>query len=135
VSDAPPGGSPRGLSAALHALSSALVGLVETRLSLASLELDEGIDRVVARLVFVLVAVLGFAFALFAASALAVIALWETHRLAALCLVALFYVAIGLIALWRLSALARSDAPPFAETIAQFRRDRTWLTGKPGDDK
>ena len=135
MSDASPGGPSRGLRGALHALFAALLGLVETRLSLVSLELDEGMERVVARLVLVLVAALCFAFALFATSALVVALFWETNRIAALCGVALVYAVIGLVALWRLAALRKAAGPPFAETIAQFARDRAWLSGKPGDDK
>ncbi len=86
-------------------------------------------------MVIVLVAVLAFAFALFGASALVVVAFWDTNRIAALCGVTLAYLAIGLVALWRLSVLGRTDAPPFAATLAELERDRAWLAGKPGDDK
>ncbi len=119
----------------MEALGGALIGFLHTRLSLAALELDEMRERTVERLIIVLVAVLCFAFALFGASVLVVIVFWETNRIAALSMVILAYVAIGLIALWRLSARGSTERPPFAETIAQFERDRMWLTGKPGDDK
>ena len=120
---------------AVDALGGALIGFLRTRLSLAALELDEMRERTVERLIIVLVAVLCFAFAVFGASVLVVVVFWETNRIAALSMVILAYVAIGLIALWRLSARGRTERPPFAETIAQFERDRVWLTGKPGDDK
>ncbi len=119
----------------MGALGTALLGLLHTRLSLAAVEFDEVRDRTFARMVIILVAVLCFAFALFGASALVVIAFWETNRIAALCGVILAYVVIGLVALWRLSVLGRTEGSPFAETIAQFERDRAWLAGKPGDDK
>ena len=119
----------------MEALGGALLGLVHTRLSLISLELDEARERTVASLVIVLVAVLCFAFAVLGASALVVIAFWETNRIAALCGVIVAYVLIGFVALWRLSVRARTGGPPFAETIAQFERDRAWLAGKPGGDK
>ena len=131
----PPGRPSRGLRGAVEALGGALIGFLHTRLSLAALELDEMRERTVERLIIVLVAVLCFAFALFGASVLVVVVFWETNRIAALSMVILAYVAIGLIALWRLSARGSKERPPFAETIAQFERDRMWLTGKPGDDK
>ena len=131
----PPGRPSRGLRGAVEALGGALLGFLHTRLSLAAVELDEARERTVERLVIVFIAVLGFAFAVLGASALVVIAFWETNRIAALLVVIFAHVAIGLFALWRLSARGRTERPPFAETIAQFERDRVWLTGKPGDDK
>ena len=135
MSDGAPGGTSRSLRGAVSALGGALLGLVHTRLSLASLEFDEVRDRAIASLVFVAVAILAFGFALLGASALVVIAYWETNRIGALVGVTLAYVLIGCLALWRLSVRAKTDAPPFAETIAQFERDRAWLAGKPGGDK
>lgn len=133
ASAVPPGRPSRGLRAAVEALGGAVLGLLHTRLELASVELDEVRDRAIERLVFVLIAVLSLAFAVLGASALVVLAFWDTNRIAALAIVILVYIAIGLFALWRLAALSRAARPPFAETIAQFERDRVWLTGKAGD--
>ena len=135
VSGIPPGRPSRGLRGAVGALGGALLGLLHTRLSLAAVELDEARENAVERLIIVLVAVLCFAFALLGASALVVVAFWDTNRIAALSIVILVYVAIGLFALWRLAARGRTDRPPFAETIAQFERDRAWLVGRAGEDK
>jgi uncharacterized membrane protein YqjE len=123
------------LRGAVEALGGALLGLLHTRLSLAAVELDEVRERAVERLILVLIAVLCFAFAVLGASALVVVAFWDTNRIAALSIVILVYVAVGLFALWRLAARGRIERPPFAETIAQFERDRVWLTGKAGDDR
>ncbi len=70
---------------------------------------------------------------LLGASALVVVAFWDSNRIAALCILILVYIAVGLLALWRLAARSRTERPPFAETIAQFERDRAWLTGKAGE--
>ena len=129
----PPGRPSRGLRSAVEALGAAVLGLLHTRLELAAVELDEVRQRAIERLVFVLVAVLCFAFAVLGASALVVVAFWDTNRIAALTIVIVVYVAIGLFALWRLAARSRTDRPPFAETIAQFERDRVWLAGKAAD--
>jgi len=123
------------LRGAIEALGGALLGLLHTRLSLAAVELEELRDRAVERLIAVLVVVLCFGFALFGVSALVVVAFWDTNRIAALCIVILVYVAIGSFALWRLAARGRAARPPFAETIAQFERDRVWLTGKAGEER
>ena len=133
ASAVPPGRSSRGLRGAIGALGGAVLGLLQTRLSLAAVELDEARDRAIERLVFVVVAVLCFGFAVLGVSALVVVAFWDTNRIAALSIVVLFYVAIGLFALWRLATRGRSERPPFAETIAQFERDRVWLASKHGE--
>ena len=130
----PPGRPSRGLRGAVGALGGAILGLLHTRLELAAAELDELRGRSIERLVFVLVAVLALSFAVLGASALVVVAFWDTNRIAALSIVILVYVAVGLFALWRLAARSRTDRPPFAETIAQFERDRVWLAGKAGEE-
>ena len=131
----PRGRSSRGFRGAVEALGGALLGLLHTRLSLAAVELDEVRQRALERLVIVLVAAVCFTFALLGASALVVVAFWDTNRVAALCVLILVYIVVGLLALWRLSARGKTERPPFAETIAQFERDRVWLTGKAGEDR
>jgi uncharacterized membrane protein YqjE len=133
VTGVPRGRSSRGFRGAVEALGGALLGLLHTRLSLAAVELDEVRQRALERLVVVLVAAVCFAFALLGASALVVVAFWDTNRVAALCILILVYIVVGLLALWRLASRGRTERPPFAETIAQFERDRVWLTGKAGE--
>ena len=87
MSDGTPGGSGRGLRGALTELGASLLGLAHTRLELAAVEFDEVIERTVARLVLLLVALMSFAFALLAASTLFVVIFWDTHPIAALCAV------------------------------------------------
>ena len=135
MSEGTPVRSPRSLRGAAGELGAALLGLTHTRLSLIALEFDEVRGRTVERLVIVLVAVLCLAFALLCASALVVVVFWETNRIAALCGVTLAYLVIGLVLLWRLSVRGKTEGPPFAETIAQFERDRVWLASKSGDGK
>ena len=134
MSDGTPGESGRGLFGALAELGTSLLGLAHTRLELAAVEFDEVIERTVARLVLLLVALMSFAFALLAASTLFVVIFWDTHPIAALCAVALAYLLIGLFALWQLSVRNQTDAPPFAATLAEFERDRAWFTGRFGGD-
>lgn len=133
LSGVPPRRSSRGFRGAVEALGGALLGLLHTRLSLAAVELDEVRERALKRLIIVLVAAVSFAFALLGASALVVVAFWDSNRIAALCILILVYIAVGLLALWRLAARSRMERPPFAETIAQFERDRVWLTGRAGE--
>jgi uncharacterized membrane protein YqjE len=135
VSDGKPEGSGHGLRGALARLGVALVGLVHTRLELAAVELGEERARIGVRLVLALVAILSFGSALLGASAFVVVWFWETHRIAAIGVVTIAYVVIGLVALWRLSRHGKSDAPPFAATMAELERDRAWLAEKLGGER
>jgi len=119
----------------LRELGTSALGLAQTRLELAALEFDEVRSRTLERMVLVAIAVLGFGFAVLAASALVVVVFWDTNRIAALCGVTLAYLLIGLLALWRLSTRRRAEGTPFAGTLAEFERDRAWLAGQWGEDK
>ncbi len=129
MSDGPPGG----LRSALAELGASALALLRTRLALASLEFDEERERRTNDLILVGVAAVAFAFALLAASALVVVLFWETHPLGALAGVALAYLLIGLVALWRIEVRRRTHPPPFATTLAELGRDRQWLAAQMGD--
>jgi uncharacterized membrane protein YqjE len=124
----------RGLRGAAARLAGALLGLGRTRLELAAVEFDEARARAVERLVLVLAAGLCFALAVLAGSMLVVVLFWDTHRVAALCAMALVYAALGAALLWRLAAKRRSEPPSFAATLAELERDRAWLASRFGDD-
>lgn len=132
MTDGIPGGSGIGLRNALAQVGASVLALLRTRLELVALEFDEERERTAERLALVLAVVLFAAFAVFAATALLVAFFWDTHRLAALSFVTLVYVAIALVALWRLRERQRSQLPPFAGTLAELERDRAWLADRIG---
>jgi uncharacterized membrane protein YqjE len=127
VTDGAPGGSGTGLRGALAQLGASLLALLRTRLELAALEFDEVRGRTVNRLVLTLVALSFCAFTVLAASALVVVWFWDTHRIAALVGVTVFFLLVALAALWRLRAHQQASPPPFAATLAELERDRAWL--------
>jgi uncharacterized membrane protein YqjE len=131
LDDAPHGS----LKAALARLGAAALELVRTRAELATLEFSEHRDRARALLVLLGIAGFAFAFAAMSATALIVVYFWETYRLAALVGVTLFYLLVGVIAIWRLSEHRRTDPPLFAATLAELERDRVWLAGHMRSDK
>jgi len=135
VSDGIPESTPRGgLRGALAQVGVSLLDLVRTRLELAALEFTEQRERAKSGLILLLVAMFFFAFAILAASALIVLFFWDTHRLPALAAVAAGHLLIGVIALMRLKAREKSAAAPFAQTLAEFERDRQWMTGEVRDE-
>jgi uncharacterized membrane protein YqjE len=128
VSDGAPGsGTAAGLRGALARAGAATIELVRTRIELASLEFAE--QREIAKRSVVLAVVSGvfLGFAVMSASALVVVALWDTHRIAAIAGVTAFHALVGIAALLRLRAAQRAAPPPFAATLAELERDRQWL--------
>ena len=135
MNDGTPPRSRRGLRAAAAQLAAALLGLARTRLELATVEFEEARAQAAERLVLGLVAGLFFAFAVLAASMLVVVLFWDTYRIAALCGVTIVYALLGGLALWRLAALRKTDAPAFAATLSELERDRALLMKRFGNDK
>ena len=120
----------RGLGGAAARLGASLLGLVRTRLELASVELAEERDRVQYQLTSLVVAIAMFMFALLFAATWIVVYFWDTNRLTAIAVVAIVFAAAG-AALLMLRSKAMSAAPmPFAATIAEFERDRAALAGR-----
>ena len=120
----------RDLRGAIGRLASALVEFGRTRIELAAVEFEEARARAAENLVLVLVAAAGFAFALLAASMLVVVLFWDTHRIAALVVMTLVYLLVGVFALWRLSEHKKSDPPAFAATLAELERDRAFIASR-----
>ena len=120
----------RGLGSAAARLGASLLGLVRTRLELASVELAEERDRVQYHVASLVLAIAMFMFALLFAAAWIVVYFWDTNRLTAIAVVAIVFAAAG-AALLVLRSKAVSAAPmPFAATIAEFERDRAALAGR-----
>jgi uncharacterized membrane protein YqjE len=134
VSDGTPGTAPSGgLRRALARAGASVLGLVRTRLQLASVEFAEERERVRSRLILAMVAAMFFAFGVLALSALVVLLFWDTHRVAALAAVTALHFAIGAGAWWRLKAQQRSAPQPFAATLSELERDREWLAAEMRD--
>lgn len=129
-----------GLRGALEQFGASMLGLIRTRLELASLEFAEERERTMRRVILLVVAALFCASAAVAASGLVVLYFWETNRVAALAAVALWYLAIGVGAILKLRASFRSAPSPFTQTVAEFKRDGEWISGvtrgrgRPGTD-
>jgi uncharacterized membrane protein YqjE len=135
VTDGTPPRVRRGLRGAAAGLAEALLGLGRTRIELAAVEFEEARARTARNLALVGIAAACFAFAILAASFLVVVLFWDTYRIAALCGVVIFYVLLGLLAVWRLAERRRTDTPAFAATLAELERDRAWLASRFGDGK
>ena len=118
-----------GLLEAVGSAGGSLIGLLQNRLELASLELDEARENLVLTLVAALAAALLLAGAVIALSAWIAVALWPVIGHAVLGWIALVYALAGIgVVAWLRRQLKR--APPFlGNTLAELRRDAALMRG------
>ena len=123
-------GRPGGLGGSLRQFGDSVVGLVQARLEILSLEWAEERNALI-RLILV-------AFAIVACLQLAIVvglvflllAISEQHRLAVLGIAALALLlaaAGGAAGIW---IWLKRRPPVFQTTIAEFRKDREWIRGR-----
>ena len=116
------------LRGAIARLADSLLGLVRTRLELATIEYTEERTRVTRQLVLLLAGVGCLLFALLFTAATIVVVFWDTYRLPALLGVILFFAVVGAFLLWRRAEIANTSPDPFASTVAEFDKDRASLS-------
>jgi uncharacterized membrane protein YqjE len=112
-----------GLGDAVRAIGVTLAELACVRASLASIELAEEIERRKRQLVLGVLATLLLYTAFLLATFFVAAIFWDTHRLAALAVLALVHLACGASALALLASRARTAPAPFAATREEFARD------------
>jgi uncharacterized membrane protein YqjE len=116
-----------GLMGSLHRVSDAVMSLCKNRAELATVELKEEKSRLVTAAVWAGIFVFSSIMAIIAISCTLLFYFWDQR----------LNIAIGLLAFSLLGAIVafflvkrRLKTPmPFAETIAQFKKDRAWLQG------
>jgi uncharacterized membrane protein YqjE len=121
---------PRDLRGAIARLGASLLGLVRTRLELASVEFAEERDRVQQQLTLLIAGMATFMFAAFFAATWVIVYFWDTHRLTAIAIVAIVFAGAGAVLLTLRSQAAKAAPTPFAATVAEFERDRAMLAGR-----
>jgi len=122
--------SPRSLRGASARLGASLLGLLRTRLELASVELAEERDRVQQQLTLLVAAMATFMFAALFVATWVIVYFWDTYRLTAIAVVAIVFAGTGAVLLMLRSHAAKTAPTPFAATIAEFERDRAALAGR-----
>ena len=122
-----------GLFDALRRIAGTTLGMVQSRLELASLELGESGGRLLNSLMIGLLAVLLLAAGLVTLSVWVVMLLWNPLGPAALLLLALIYLLSGTVLLWWTRQHLQSQPPLLESTIAELRRDAAQLRGVTAD--
>lgn len=116
-----------GLAASAKRLLAGAVGILQTRLQLLSSELEEEGVRILQVLLLGAIALVCFAMALVLGSLLVVVLFWDTHRVAAILVLAGLYAGGGLLAVLSLKARARARSRLFAGSLAELRKDHEAL--------
>jgi len=112
---------------ALRRTGDSLLGLAQTRVELLSVEFQEEKLRAISGIIWLGIALaLGVAGLMLALGALALY-LWETTGYAGVVGLALACLGGGGGILWGMRRRIHSGPLPFAETIAEFRKDRECL--------
>ena len=121
-----------GLLASLGQLGSRLLGMVETRIKLLALDLEEerryGMGLVIA--ILLAAVCLGMALGLFTLTVL--VLYWDTHRLPVLLALALAtgYSVTGVVLVAATVMKVRAKSAPFAVSLAELRKDAQALAVK-----
>jgi uncharacterized membrane protein YqjE len=128
MSDGDP--KPDGWTETLRRSGDSLLGLVQSRLELFTVELQEEKLRAINLLIWLSVALaLGVAGLLVAVGALALF-LWHTAGYLGLIGLAVLTLASAAGLLWWLRQKLETGSTPFNTTVTEFKKDREWLRKK-----
>lgn len=120
-------------SRALRALLGRVLELLQLRLELLGVEAQEALQRLVALLAWLVVAVVGLGVGVVLVALWLTVLLWDSHRLLALTALATLFVAAGVLAVWQIRRLLWGLPRPFAASVAELQADRLrWLGGAGG---
>jgi uncharacterized membrane protein YqjE len=114
---------PGRIGSALSQLAANAIALVRTRLELASVELQETTWRVKELLILAVCGALLGIFTLLFASIFVIVCFWDTHPLAAVGGVTLFYLVLTVAVAVRLRQRVHGSPMPFAATLAELEND------------
>jgi uncharacterized membrane protein YqjE len=116
-----------GLRDALRAIGATLSDIVRVRGELFAVELREDIERRKHLLVLAIAGVALIHMAFILLTLFVTVFFWETHRLAAIAVMAALYLACGAFAFIRLRSAAAASPAPFAATLRELDQDLAGL--------
>ncbi|WP_072340620.1 MULTISPECIES: phage holin family protein [unclassified Pseudomonas] len=119
--------SEAGTKATARRLGAALLGLLHSHVELFGMELQEQKARTVSLLLFAGLALVFGLLLLVGLSALVLILVWDTYRLAGIIGLCLFYLLAALFCGLRLKAAIYDESSPFHATLEELANDRERL--------
>lgn len=121
------GGGQGGLKSSLQSLAATLMAIAHTRLALLSVELEAEKRRLLGVLAWGALGILLGGFGLVFFAAWLTVLWWDTHRLVALGLSALFFLGVAAVAVWRVRALLLASQEWLGGTLAELEADHQAL--------
>jgi uncharacterized membrane protein YqjE len=116
-----------GLLHSIKHLAQALLGAAQTRLGILATELEEERMRLEQMLLVALAAAFCLAMGIVLCIALIVLYYWDTHRLAAVGILAAAFLAVGVVLGLILRDKAKTRPKPFAITRGELAKDQAML--------
>ena len=107
----------------LGRIASTLMAIVQTRIKLAVLEMEEESIRLLSYLALVLLAMLCLAMAVVLAAFLVIVLFWDTHRIATIAITTGVFAAGGLALLFGVRSNFRRKPKLLSFTIAELGKD------------
>lgn len=118
-----------GLMASVRRLLSTATAIASTRLELLANELHEERLRLTQMLFFALSALFCFGMAMLLFTLLIVVLFWDEHRLAALGVMSVLFLASGALMVALLRSKAEAGSKLFSASLAELAKDREQLGG------
>jgi len=109
-------------------LGAAVLGLFHGHVELFGIELQEQKARTLSLLLFAWLALVFALLLLTALSALLLVLLWDSYRLAGIIGLCVFYGLAAVFCAIRLKAAVHDESSPFAGTLEELAKDRERLT-------
>jgi len=119
--------------ASISRLAGTLIDLLQTRLELATVELEEGALRLFVYLLFALVALFCLAMALLLGTVLVIVIFWDTHRIPVLISLMAAFGVIGTLIGLGIRNNYRCQPKILSYTLLELRKDIERL--RPGQSK
>jgi uncharacterized membrane protein YqjE len=116
-----------GLLHSIKHLAHTLLGAAQTRLEILATEIEEERLRLEQLLLVGLAAAICLGMALVLCVAFVVVYFWDTHRLLAVGLLALAFLALSAALGWILSTMVKTRPKPFAITRGELAKDAEML--------
>lgn len=114
-------------------MGATLAAMLQTRLELAVVEIEEESQRFLRYLILALLALFLFGIASVLVALFVIVLFWDSYRLAAVAGTALVFIAGGAILAIKVRAEMRAKPPLLADTIGELRQDIACIRGLGGD--
>lgn len=116
-----------GLLGSLRQFGATVLGILQTRMALIGVELEEALEGFIATMAVALAMMLFATLGLLVFTLLIVVAFWDTYRLLALALLCLAYLALAGYFGLRLRRALAERTPLLQATLAELEKDRAAL--------